>query len=118
MTKNGQQSTVRCAVDQNGNSRKTVRYCTVRTRYQHGTDTVPTRYGHGRRINSDPLLYTITLTIKVTVTVKYHDTVTYMATVTVLLTVTLMIMVTLTFTSLSRLRYSHGNGKWSHNEIE
>ena len=37
---------VRCAVDQNCPTRKTVRYGTV-------------RYGHGRRINSDPLLYMI-----------------------------------------------------------
>jgi hypothetical protein len=41
---NGQKSTVRCAVDQNGPSRKTVGYGTV-------------RYGHGQRINSDSLLY-------------------------------------------------------------
>ena len=41
---NGQKSTVRCAVDLNGLSGKTVGYGTV-------------RYGHGRRINSDSLLY-------------------------------------------------------------
>ena len=41
-TENGQKSTVRCAVDLNGPSRKTV------------------RYGHGRRITSEPLLYLIT----------------------------------------------------------
>ena len=51
---NGLKSTVRCAVDQNGPSRKTVGYGTI----GYGTMGYGTlRYGHGRRINSDSLLH-------------------------------------------------------------